>query len=152
MDLPGGNHLWASCSLLTTSELCAMVSFIAKHQEGIWCIRGKEAQHSMFYISSPRPVTNCLKLLPSLHTLPHKILQHAQVFHDHIQYLVSRSLHATGSVNDGSVPEELKKLRAEKLSERMKEEILQDNDARHVSWFSLHLVLVDILDICWRIL
>ena len=88
-----------------------------------------------------------------LEALPHKILRHAQVFHDHVRYFFSRSPHATGSVNDGSVPEELKKLMddiigAEKLSGRMKEEILQDDDARHVSWFSLHLVLVDILHIC----
>jgi potassium channel subfamily K, other eukaryote len=67
----------------------------------------------------------------NLETLPGKVLERARVFHRYIQYL-SHSEH--GAV----VTTDLKLMlddisRAEKLDDKMKDEILQDEEAKHVS-------------------
>jgi len=67
----------------------------------------------------------------SLESLPVQTLEQARVFHRHIQYFVQTE---PGS----DVPPDLKIMlddisRAQKLDERVKEEILQDEDARNVS-------------------
>ena len=65
----------------------------------------------------------------SLENLPVQALEQAKVFHRHIQYFVQA---------EGEVPPDLKHMlddiaRAQKLDERVKNEILQDEDARNVS-------------------
>ncbi|KAL0957982.1 hypothetical protein HGRIS_000159 [Hohenbuehelia grisea] len=67
-----------------------------------------------------------------LEALPHRILEHARSFHEHVQYFVGGHHHAQGG---SAVPAGVRKLMddiagAEKLGERIKEEVLQDEDAR----------------------
>ena len=67
----------------------------------------------------------------NLESLPAKVLEQARVFHRYIQYL-GRAEHGTAA------PTDLKLMlddisRAETLDDRMKDEILQDEEARHVS-------------------
>lgn len=67
----------------------------------------------------------------SLESLPIQTLEQARVFHRHIQYFVQTEPGA-------KVPPDLKIMlddisRAQKLDERVKDEILQDEDARNVS-------------------
>ncbi|KAJ6470255.1 hypothetical protein C8R47DRAFT_1325312 [Mycena vitilis] len=67
-----------------------------------------------------------------LEALPHKILADAKTFHEHLSYFVG-----SGKVDTGDeLPLGLQQLMneitgAEKLGERVKREILQDEDARH---------------------
>ena len=77
----------------------------------------------------------------SLETLPGKVLEQAIVFHRYIQYLA----HAE---HGAIVPTDLKSMlddisRSEKLDDRMKDEILQDEEAKHVS-MSLRLIMTPI--------
>jgi hypothetical protein len=75
-----------------------------------------------------------------LEALPHKILADAQTFHEHLSYFVA----AGNKVNIDSgddLPPGLQQLineitNAEKIGEQIKREILQDEDARHVSAFA----------------
>jgi len=67
----------------------------------------------------------------SLENLPGQVLEQTRVFHRHIQYLVQAE-------PEGTVTPDLKLMlddisRAQKLDERMKVEILQDEDAKNVS-------------------
>jgi len=67
----------------------------------------------------------------SLENLPGQVLEQTRVFHRHIQYLVQAE-------PEGTVTPDLKRMlddisRAQKLDERIKNEILQDEDARNVS-------------------
>jgi hypothetical protein len=67
----------------------------------------------------------------SLESLPGQVLEQARVFHRHIQYVAQVE-------PEGDVPLDLKRMldditRAQELDERMKYEILQDEDARNVS-------------------
>lgn len=67
----------------------------------------------------------------SLESLPLRALEQARVFHRHIQYFVQTE-------PEGDLPPDLKLMlddisRAQKLDERIKNEILQDEDARNVS-------------------
>lgn len=67
----------------------------------------------------------------SLENLPGQTLEQARVFHRHIQYFIQAE-------PGGSTPHDLKVMlddisRTQKLDERVKEEILQDDDARNVS-------------------
>ena len=76
----------------------------------------------------------------SLENLPGQVLGQARAFHRHIQYFVH--IHTEP---EAEVPPDLKVMlddisRARKLDERMKDEILQDEDARNVST-SLYLTL-----------
>lgn len=75
----------------------------------------------------------------SLENLPAQVLEQTKVFHRHIQHLAQAE-------SQGAITSDLKRMlddigRAQKLDERIKEEILQDEDARNVSaglCFSLH--------------
>ena len=67
----------------------------------------------------------------SLESLPAQMLEQARVFHRHIQLFVQTE-------SGGDPPPDLKLMlddisRAQKLDERVKDEILQDEDARNVS-------------------
>ncbi|KAJ7746481.1 hypothetical protein DFH07DRAFT_832698 [Mycena maculata] len=70
-----------------------------------------------------------------LEALPHKILADAKTFHEHLSYFVGSGNNMT--VDSGeALPPGLQQLMneitgAEKLGERVKREILQDEDARH---------------------
>ncbi|KAJ7154605.1 hypothetical protein C8R46DRAFT_1117876 [Mycena filopes] len=70
-----------------------------------------------------------------LEALPHKILADAKVFHEHLSYFVGAGNKVTVDSGD-DLPPGLQQLMneitgAEKLGERIKREILQDEDARH---------------------
>lgn len=72
-----------------------------------------------------------------LEALPHKILADAKTFHEHLSYFVGSGNKLTVDSGD-ELPPGLQKLMneitgVEKLGERIKREILQDEDARHVS-------------------
>jgi len=75
----------------------------------------------------------------SLENLPGQVLEHARVFHRHVQYLVQAE-------PEGVVGPDIKLMlndisQAQKLDEKVKDEILQDEDARNVStalYFALH--------------
>ena len=74
----------------------------------------------------------------SLENLPGQALEQARVFHRHIQYFAQ-------SEPEHDIPPDLKLMlddisRAHKLDERVKDEILQDEDARNVS-IGLHFTL-----------
>jgi len=81
-----------------------------------------------------RPLTleeSSTRAQKSLESLPIQTLEQARVFHRHIQYFVQTE-------PGGDVPPDLKIMlddisRAQKLDERVKDEILQDEDARNVS-------------------
>jgi len=67
----------------------------------------------------------------SLESLPGQVLEQAKVFHRHIQHFAQVE-------PGGDIPPDLKLMlddisRAQKLDERVKDEILQDEDARNVS-------------------
>lgn len=69
-----------------------------------------------------------------LEALPHKLLGHARVFNDHVQYFTGGS---QGAAN-ADLPAGLKKLMedvmgSQKLAEKIKGEILEDQDAKNVS-------------------
>lgn len=69
----------------------------------------------------------------NLESLPGKVIEQARVFHRYIQYL-GHADHGHGAI----VTTDLKLMlddisRAEKLDDRMKDEILQDEEAKHVS-------------------
>ncbi|CAK5272536.1 unnamed protein product [Mycena citricolor] len=72
-----------------------------------------------------------------LEALPHKILNEAKTFHEHVSYFVGLGPNGKPGVDVGDeLPPGLQKLMdeitgAEKLGERVKREILQDEDARH---------------------
>lgn len=76
-----------------------------------------------------------------LEALPAQILHQARTFHEHVQYFVGQgSTSGSGMNADSPVPESLRKLMnditgAEQLGKRVKEEIMQDEDVRHVSLF-----------------
>jgi potassium channel subfamily K len=78
-----------------------------------------------------------------LEALPYQVLQHARTFHEHVKYFVggaSTSPENIGGFAGTEVPESLKQLLDDisgqaKIGERMKEEIFQDEDARHVGVF-----------------
>ncbi|KAJ7636869.1 hypothetical protein FB45DRAFT_907554 [Roridomyces roridus] len=76
-----------------------------------------------------------LKVQEQLEALPHKILADAKMFHEHLSYFVSKGK-SMGVDSDDPLPPGLQKLMneitsAERLGERVKREILQDDDARH---------------------
>ena len=78
----------------------------------------------------------------SLESLPGQVLEQTRVFHRHIQYLAQAEY-------EGNVTADLKHMlddisRAQKLEERMKDEILQDEDARNVS-AGLNFTLASVL-------
>lgn len=73
-----------------------------------------------------------------LEALPHKILADAKTFHEHLSYFVGSGNKLTVDSGD-QLPAGLQQLMnevtgAEKLGDRIKKEILQDEDARHVSY------------------
>jgi hypothetical protein len=75
----------------------------------------------------------------SLEDLPHQIIKHVRTFHHHFQFFVGPDAKANVG-NLSEVPEGLHKLMddisgTEKLAERIKKEILQDENARQVSPF-----------------
>lgn len=73
-----------------------------------------------------------------LEELPRRILTHARLFHEHLQYFVGPGSVANGSggpSKDDKIPQSLKRLMddisgASKFGERIQKEILQDNEAR----------------------
>ncbi|GBE87357.1 hypothetical protein SCP_1100320 [Sparassis crispa] len=75
-----------------------------------------------------------------LEALPEQIIMHARAFHDYMEYFVGNkygSIHLQGDTVPSLVPDELKMLldditQEEGTSERVKREILQDNEARNV--------------------
>ncbi|KAF7348617.1 Tandem pore domain k+ channel [Mycena venus] len=107
--------------------------------------RGKNQAHSA---SSPqRPPLSAHQstddILKEVHTrtqtqleaLPHKILADAKTFHEHLSYFVAAGNKMNVDSGD-DLPLGLQQLMseitgAEKISERIKREILQDEDARH---------------------
>jgi hypothetical protein len=75
-----------------------------------------------------------------LEALPHKILADAKMFHEHMSYFVGPGNKVTVDSGD-QLPPGLQQLMneitgVEKLGERIKREILQDEDARHASVYS----------------
>ncbi|KAJ6608227.1 hypothetical protein B0H10DRAFT_1816320 [Mycena sp. CBHHK59/15] len=76
-----------------------------------------------------------IRVQAQLEALPHKILADAKTFHEHLSYFVGPgNAISTGSGDD--LPPGLQQLMAEitgaeKLGERIKREILEDEDARH---------------------
>jgi hypothetical protein len=73
----------------------------------------------------------------SLSELPQEILQHTSTLREHVQYFV---VHKGSS--KGKVPESVQRLLdqvsgAEQLEEQIREEILQDDEARHASIIDL---------------
>jgi hypothetical protein len=71
-----------------------------------------------------------------LEALPHKILADAKTFHEHLSYFVGAGNKVKVDSGD-DLPPGLQRLMneitgAQKLGERIKREILQDEDARHV--------------------
>ncbi|KAG6857041.1 hypothetical protein H0H87_010395 [Tephrocybe sp. NHM501043] len=92
-------------------------------------------------LAPPIPLNEALsdsqkKVAGHLEALPAQVLQHARTFGEEVQYLIEQDVAITQG-QDG-VPEGLKKLMddvagMEKLGEKIKEEILGDPDARHVS-------------------
>jgi hypothetical protein len=78
-----------------------------------------------------------------LEALPHKILADAKIFHEHLSYFVGSGNKVKVDSGD-ELPPGLQQLLneitgAEKLGERVKREILQDEDARHVSAYTASL-------------
>lgn len=79
----------------------------------------------------------------SLENLPGQVLEQARVFHRHVQYLVQTE-------SEGVIAPDIKLMlddisQAQKLDEKVKDEILQDEDARNVStalYFALHLASI----------
>lgn len=73
-----------------------------------------------------------------LEELPRRILTHARLFHEHLQYFVGPGSAANGSgrpSKDDKIPQSLKRLMddiagASKFGERIQKEILQDSEAR----------------------
>jgi len=82
----------------------------------------------------------------SLEGLPGQVLEQTRVFHRHIQYLAQAE-------PEDNVISDLKLMlddisRAQKLDERMKDEILQDDDARNtLSMLSFERALRELVDI-----
>lgn len=75
------------------------------------------------------------KAREKLERLPHQMLRNARAFQQHVHFFVGPDAKATGNLGD--VPEGLKRLMdeisgEEKLAERIKQEILQDESARQV--------------------
>ncbi|KAF8217673.1 hypothetical protein K438DRAFT_1795430 [Mycena galopus ATCC 62051] len=70
-----------------------------------------------------------------LETLPHKILADAKAFHEHLSYFVGAGRQMKVDPSDELPPGLLHLMKeitgAQKLGERIKREILQDEDARH---------------------
>jgi hypothetical protein len=102
-----------------------------------------------------------IKTQTHLEALPHKILQHAKTFYEHVQYFVTpgggalpvdSGYGAAGAENglgtvggDTSVPEWLRNFfhdiaGSESIGERMKEELLADNDSRNVRILSCFVI------------
>ena len=67
----------------------------------------------------------------SLESLPGKVLEQAKVFHRYIHYLVHGEPEGIVSTDLMSMLDDIS--RARKLDEKVKEDILQDEDARNVS-------------------
>lgn len=79
----------------------------------------------------------------SLESLPGKVVERARDFHRYIQYL-GHADHGTIVITDLEVMlDDIS--RAEKLDDRMKDEILQDEEAKHVST-GLCLIVPSICD------
>lgn len=74
----------------------------------------------------------------SLESLPGKVLERTKVFHRYIHYLVQGEPEGVVSVELKSMLDDIG--RARKLDEKMKDEILQDEEARNVS-ASLYLTI-----------
>lgn len=77
------------------------------------------------------------RLQEQLEALPRKILGHARTFRDHMEYFVGRGSLGVSGADVNSVPDTIKKLLdditgAEKIGDRIKQEILQDSDSRQV--------------------
>lgn len=73
-----------------------------------------------------------------LEALPHEIIHRARTFHDYMQYFAGgRGRDLPGEGPQTNVPDELRKLldeiaRSEGIGERVKRDILHDNDAKNV--------------------
>jgi potassium channel subfamily K len=70
-----------------------------------------------------------------LEHLPIEILRHAQTFHDHVQYFIGPG--RAGKEDIMKMPEGLRRLLSdvtdtERIEEGIREEIMQDDDARQV--------------------
>jgi len=75
----------------------------------------------------------------SLENLPGQVLEQARVFHRHVQYLVQTEPERVLAPDIKFMLDDISQ--AQKLDERVKDEILQDEDARNVStalYFALH--------------
>ncbi|KAF7338773.1 Tandem pore domain k+ channel [Mycena sanguinolenta] len=70
-----------------------------------------------------------------LETLPHKILADAKTFHEHLSYFVGANKNVNVNSTDELPPGIVHLMKeitgAQKIGERIKREILQDDDARH---------------------
>ncbi|KAJ6469379.1 hypothetical protein C8R45DRAFT_1078707 [Mycena sanguinolenta] len=70
-----------------------------------------------------------------LETLPHKILADAKIFHEHLSYFVGANKNVNVNSTDELPPGIVHLMKeitgAQKIGERIKREILQDDDARH---------------------
>ena len=67
----------------------------------------------------------------NLESLPGKVLTEAKVFHKYIQYLLQTEPGGAVNTDLRSILDDISK--TQKLDERMKDEILQDEEAKHVS-------------------
>jgi potassium channel subfamily K, other eukaryote len=79
-----------------------------------------------------------------LEALPQEILRHAKAFHDDVRYFIGMRVmgdaaheHLGEEGSQGEVPETLRSLLsditgAERIGERVRDEILKDDDARKV--------------------
>ncbi|KAF9067066.1 hypothetical protein BDP27DRAFT_1226488 [Rhodocollybia butyracea] len=75
------------------------------------------------------------KVEKQLEELPQRILNHARLFHEHLQYFVGPGSDARGHSSQHRIPESLTKLMddiagASKFGEKIQTEILQDKEAR----------------------
>lgn len=66
-----------------------------------------------------------------LESLPTQVLEHAGIFHRHVQYFLQPELDRVIGPDLKLVLDDI--ARAQKLDERVKDEILEDEDARNVS-------------------
>lgn len=76
-----------------------------------------------------------------LEELPRKILGHARIFHDDVQYFLAGGSQDAG---DAELPVGLKKLLkdvfgSQRLAERIRGEILKDPDTKHVSHITIQV-------------
>lgn len=90
-----------------------------------------------------------------LEGLPRQIIQQARTFHDHVHFFVNSGAgvaEEAATQKNTTVPKELRELldelaEVEDLGERVKQEIMEDDDTRNVSTSSprIHLRVVDVV-------